>query len=386
MAFNFQQEYGQEQVLSRQGGMCGLSLKEEEELEKLMAMNDSDSDENAMDEGEDEARDDMDLELFEYPSIITPMVEYQKDHASGKDVFKFLRAKIPPSFPFTSPNLLLGLDSIAEIAADQKRTLVGTTSLPMIVHSSPIISFFASKVEGDTVTPWKPKYVNWMYSAHQLREFMFLAQSGLIPVPPTTPKELAQQCFEEFEYQVNKMDTMQFDRIQETFRVAHADPSKTQECVLHFIEYAEEQAIHYLHSIERFLYKALIEPHNPQNLELQDVLTPYEKPNLSQANNVAHARSLVVDYFDIKVAAFRQKDKERAEEGYSFRDTIQLEALRNRILVNHQTGEVRYNCPKEHVYRGYIGLETIYQYWLFCDTGNILGDDWHQRWNLSLWK
>lgn len=383
MAFNFRREYGQETVQNRT--MCGLSAKEEEELEQMMMLSSSEEDDEKekMDEGDD---DEEVFEVYEYPTHIVPMIEYHHDAQSGKDSFKFLRNKIPETFPFTSPNLLLGLDSIDEISADQKRTLVGATALPMPVHSSPIVSFFATKVEGKAVTPWKPKYVNWMYSAHQLREFMFLAQSGLIPVPPTVSKDLVVTCYEDFEYQIDTFDTMQFDRIQDLFRMANEDPSCTQQCLIKFIEYLEEASFHYLHTCERFLWKALIEPHNPENLELQDVLTPYDKPTLGQCNNPFETRQLVVDYFDLKVRAFREKDKERAEEGYVFKDTINLDTLKNRIMVHNQTQEVRYNCAPQHVYRGWIGLEAIYQYWLFCDTGSLLGEDWHQRWNLSMWK
>ena len=388
MAFNFRQEYGESVVQRR--GVCKLSAKEEEELEAMMALSsDEDGGGEKMDEGDDDEDERVfDTALFEYPVPIVPMVEYQTDPQNGKEMFKFIRSRIPASFPFTSPNLLLGLDSIAEISADQKRTLVGATCIPMPIHSSPFVSFMTSKVENNAVTPWKPKYVNWMHSANQLREFMFLAQSGLIPVPPQTSKLLAEECYEEFEFQINKFDTMQYDRIQELLKTARDDPAQTQACIIKYIEYLEEASFHYIHSCERFLWKTLIEPHNPEELELQDILTPYDRPTLGQCASLFDARNLVVDYFAIKVPAFKHKDEERSEKDYIFRDCIDLESLKNRIQVHKQTQEVQYNCPAASVYRGYIGLETIYQYWLFCDTGSVLGplEEWHQKWNLSMWK
>ena len=386
MAFNFRQEYGETAVQSR--GVCGLTAKEEEEMEAMMAISsDNDDDECKMDEADD-AEPAFDMNLFEYPTIITPMVEYQQDAQTKRERFKFLRDRVPESFPFTSPHLLLGLDSISEISADQKRTLVGALCIPMPIHASPLVALMLCKVENNVVTPWKPKYVNWMHTANQLREFMFLSQSGLIPVPPQTPTSLPEECFEEFEFQINKFDEMQYDRIQELFNIARDDPTQTQTCVLKFIEYAEEASYHYLHSCERFLWRTLIEPHKPEKLELQDVLTPYDRPTLGQCENMFDTRSLVVDYFAIKVPAFKHKDQERAEKDYIFKDCIDLEGMKTRIQVHKQTHEVRYNCAPEHVYRGYIGLETIYQYWLFCDTASILGplDQWHQKWNLTMWK
>lgn len=398
-SFHTAERYTQDPTTAAAGGLVmDEAMREVEEEERASSAMDEESGEGddgakPMDE-EDAHPQPLSYAQYVFPEPTSPpLLEYANDN--GCDV-RFLPDRIPPTLPVITPNVLLGLSSIAELTAGQKRTVCGHTCLPMVVHSSPLVALIMSRVASkkQQAIPWKSRYISWMQGTFQLRELMLAACNGIIPFHESVTDEFVHECHREFRSQMASYEYAQDERIQTLFAEARANPANTHAVLMTFIDYLEEYALYYVHSLEQFLFRTLIEPHG-HGLTLADVLTPNERPSLDQCSPLKRtknapsdrytARQLAVDFFLIKVPAVLARDAQVASQpDYVARQTFDLQQLPYRVEVHPATGAVRYNVPAGTVWRGYISLQTIYEYWLFCDTEHVLGDDW--AWDPNTWR
>jgi hypothetical protein len=258
----------------------------------------------------------------------------------------------------------------------------------MPVESSPLVSLFMTKVADGATMPWKPKYVSWMMSVFHVRELYLACINGLIDFHKDMTPDIIEAAHEELKEQIVLAENLQDERVTELLKLAKQDPIRnTPTCLVKFIQYLEEYAINYLHQFERFLYVTLLEKHaleqGDNGIRLEHVLTRNVPVTLEMCSNPVDVRKFVVDFFAIKVQAFQKRDAEVADYEYVPKQTLDLAQLPFRIIVHPSTNQIKYNCPASSVYRGYIDILTIYEYFRFCDTENILGDDF--PWDPNSW-
>ncbi len=330
-----------------------------------------------MDEGDDNeelAQIELAREQFAFP-IPEPMVEYSQN---GRDMRFYLAPGIDTSsMPEFDPGPFKALSSVAQLTAGQKRTMCGHTAMPMPVHFSPIIALFVSRIPKGATMPWSSKNLNWMLSGFHLREFMLAVRHKTLPFHSSVTEEFIDACATEFHSQMGLYELHQEARIHKLFDEIAIDSSRSRECLEQFVNYLEDYSLYYLHSIERFLFKTLVEPYKT-GLELKHVLTPHLLPSLHECNDMRVTRQYVIDFFAITVPATRQYEKSHAEDNAYVepRPSLDLQQLPHRIVVHPYTNQVKYNCPPNTVYRGYIDTLTLYEYFVFCDTENKLPADW----------
>lgn len=339
--------------------------------------------EEKMDEGEDEEdsgseRECVDTEPFVFP-VPNPPLEYN----DTIQCMRFTPTAIPASIPVIKPGVLKGLASNQEFTSKQKRTVCGHKCMPMPVESSPIVALFMTKVADGAAMPWKPRYVSWMLSTFHVRELYLACINGLIDFHKDMTPEKIEAAHNSLKDQLVMLEERQDERVAELFLLARQDPQKnTQQCLLRFIAYLEEYSIYYIHLFERFLFTTLIELHGG-GLLLEHVLTRAVLVTLDMCIDKVVTRNLVVDFFAIKVPAFQKRDAEIADYEYVTKDTLNLQQLPHRITVHPTSKQVKYNCPANWVYQGYIDVLTIYEYFCFCDTENVLGDSF--SWDPNSW-
>lgn len=303
--------------------------------------------------------------------------------ADGKVRFPLVR--VPATVVPFNPAVLSGLAAVQDITAAQKRAISGHMCMPMPVHASPTIAFLAAKVEKGAQSIWKPRYIPFSMSVFHLREFMEAARKGLFSFHKSVTESAIQDAFAQYLSQMRRYERFQEDRVDSLFMLLRENPARTAECLLFFIQYLEEYSLYFIHSIERFLFRVFVEPHGG-DITLEEMLTPNERPTLEMCENQLGVRQCLVDFFEIKVAAFLKHDAQVLEEGAqppASREAINLQQLPFRIEVNPRTGQVKHHCPPHTVYRGYIDILTIYEYFLFQDTEGILGPDF--AWDPNSW-
>lgn len=369
----------------RQHGLL-LTQEDEDDLKAMELEEERISDNEEEGGGEQEQPDTSTVfnivitEPFQFPEPRPPFEVNQTTRC-----VRFIPTVIPNTLPNIQPGIMKGLASIKELTIGQKRTICGHMCMPMPVESSPIVSLFMTKVTGGASIPWKPQYINYMLSVFQLREFMLAIVNGLIPFHQTMTQEKIQYAFDEFKAHIAFYEHLQERRARELLCTAKANPAMTPDVLKQFISYLEEYSFYYIHSIERFIYITIIEPHlTPEhNLTLANFLTSNAQPTLSACLDPISTRKYVSDFFAIKVAVFKKHDDEVCDVDYVKKDTLNVQQLPHRIAVHPQTKELIYNCPRNMIWREFIDLQTIYEYFCFCDSENILGNDFY--WDPRSW-
>ena len=364
----------------------GLQLTEYD-LEELAAMDESSSDGEDMEAdsgGEQKNKYAEVTEQFVFPVAIPPLEFNETIHC-----MRFTPTMIPPSTPAILPGVMKGLASNVALTTQQKRTVCGHKTLPMPVESSPIVSLFMTKVADGASMPWKPRYVSWMMSTFHVRELYTACINGLIEFHKDMTPDKIEAAHEDLKGQLVLLETKQDKHVEELLHLARADPLKnTAPCLAKFVDYLEEYAIYYLNLFERFLFVTLIELHaleqGDQGIRLEHVLTRRVPVTLEMCTDPVGVRQLVVDFFAIKVPAFHKRDAEIADYDYVPKQTINLQQLPHRIIVHPHTKQIKYNCPASSVYNGYIDILTIYEYFCFSDTENVLGNDF--PWDPNSWN
>jgi hypothetical protein len=269
----------------------------------------------------------------------------------------FRRDWIPPTLLPLNPGQLNGLESIDVITAEQKFTVGVYMALPLPVHISPVIVLLQDNVPPKASPPRKDRYISWWQSAFQLRSAAFLAYTAAVPYHSSVTNEYPRECYdEEFIPQIAAYEAMHRARIE---RIIEA--GETMENLQRFIEYAEDFSLYYIHTLERYLFKVLIEPHlsAASPLTLEHFLTPaMDRVSLAQCENAQRARQCVVDFFAFHVAATHMHEKRHAGDDYVQRNPIQLEEIMKRITTT----------PLHELHCGYVDQQTMKEYWMFCDV------------------
>jgi len=264
----------------------------------------------------------------------------------------FKREFIPPTLLPLSPGVLNGLLSLDDLSQLQKCVLSVYSVLPIPVHTSPVMILMMDNVPKGAKQPQKRRFIGWMQSAYSLRSLMFLVQKKTLPFHVSITPEYVDECMDEFLEQTATYENMHFNRVEEL----HTFPF-SQSVLEKFVEYCEDFSFYYIHSIERYLYKILIEPHGSAHLSLENFLTPVSvKPMLHQCEHPEFIQRFVYDFFELKVLATHKYDQRHAGEDYVQKNPFQLETLRQRITTN----------VGSH-YRGCIDGQTLHEYFYFLN-------------------
>lgn len=379
--FTTHAEHYQQDFSRPASGGTSITVEEaEREIKQWMELSsgEEDKEEKTEKDGmmqEDDGDEGSDLISFPTPC---PQIIYSPDGSH----FYFDRNLLPPTFPVTAQSLFDAMRAKAfrDVLASAKRAMASLLVLPMPVHASPTMAFFQAKSGANQQTHvLKPTLINWMDSMRDLEQLRFFIVTGVIPVRPTTPTYWIEQCEARYEAQLKAYETGQLERVQDGFaRVAEAngDLAVMKQEFLSFISYCEEAAYFYLHNLEHFIYKAVIEKHEQPELELAHLLTPQrEKYSLAQVREApGRCYGWVVEFFTFLIDDCRLNDE---REGVAFVNTINLQAIKEEtILVHPNSGAIRVhpNLDMSQLYRGYISLQSLWEYWLFWDTGNVVRD------------
>jgi hypothetical protein len=270
---------------------------------------------------------------------------------------------IPPTLLPLSPNAMNGLSSIDNLTGIQKATSCVYTALPIPVHHSPLVALFLDNMPKECRTrPRKHRYINWIQSVYQLRSFIPLILQFAIPFHSSVTNEYPQECFDEFTEQMRVYEEMHQQRVAALFYNSDSTNNSnnnhhTPQALATFIEYCVDFSYYYIHSLERFIFKVVVEPHT-DTLLLEHILTPHHT-NISvlDCENKQAVLKCVVDFFELKVLATQKYDQRYAGEDYVFRNPIQYSCVESRIR----------SIPPNQLYMGCIDTQTILEYLEFCN-------------------
>lgn len=335
------------------------SSEEEEEVQPMEIEDD------VVPENEDSA------ELFVFPEP-TPLIIYNPSH---QRVSFDINKKLQPTFPEIDPAWLAGIeaDEITNITA--KRSISAHPMIPMPVFASPVLLYLNAKSLNKI---WSNPVANAVSVLVRLKQVSFGIMKGCIPFHPDVTNEMPQKCYNELLTQIKLNSNTQEDRINDlTKRYAESnfgDNVTREECLWQFIFYLEEYTFNLIHLYERYIYQTIIQPHNTPlcTIELSDILTPKKQIFCDDPSVICY----VNDFFQTKILLFRARDC-LSDVGF---DTEQL-PYRIEVVGNKF---VNYNCPKDSVYKGYIDLLTIYEYWRFTDVDNLIKND--DSFNPGKWR
>lgn len=339
--------------------MFSFNLSKERYVTPHVYVNKDNDDVMEEDEDDNEGKQEMDTKQDE-PRVFVQMdfgpSECDQVIYTGADQqFFFKREYMPPTLLPFAPGVLKGLESIDDLTAQQKNTLVVYTSLPIPVCSSPIIALFQDNVPKGARPPKKQRYISWMQSAFQLRSFMLLVHQRITPFHSSVSNEYPLECHNDFLEQLGAYEEMHAQRIEDLI-LSEDDPAMDK--FDRFITYCEDFSYYYIHSCEHFLYKTLVEPHGGTNMKLEYFLTPTQyKPTLFQCEKPQSVLRYVVDFFQLKVLATQKHAQRHAGEDYVARNPFSLDAIAQRII----------NASPQNLYRGCIDMDTLREYFLFLD-------------------
>ncbi len=289
------------------------------------------------------------------------------------------------------PPTLIGIHIIALNPYVKLGCMIGTDksaicswyAMPMMIQTSPMEMLFAALQKDATEMIYSTPVVPWTRSAFQLLNLVRAMHDNLFPyhhsVGDGDGREYADQAMKN----VRAFHEHTTDLVMETYRVARETPARTQEQFLKFVEYCEEFSIHFVHCMERALWKGIVEPHiKAHKLAYTEshFLTPSKRYALSDVVDVERfdARQEVVDFFTTHVLCIQAHAKQSMEDAaHVLRNPFDRKNMGTRIVVHKQSGGMTFNCRRDTVYRAYVDARTLYEYWLFSDSNNILGDDWN---------
>lgn len=306
-------------------------------------------------DGEEQDVEDMDTNPVEhapFEQFVFPPSRYQEVIQHPQHFF-FKRELIPLTLLPLSPGVLNGLEAIDEITNDQKKTASVHMALPILVHHSPLMALFLDNMPPECRTmPTKQRYMNWTQSVFQLRSLIPLIIDYALPFHSSVSNEYPQECMNEFLEQIQSYEEMHRKRVDDLF---------AEENVGHvlklFVDYCVEFSYYYIHSLEHFIYKVLIEPHGSL-ISLEQVLTPIDvNLHISKCDKKEVALKCVVDFFVYKVFATEEHGKKYAGPDYVFRNPIQLGAIEARVK----------SAPPDQLYQGCLDTQTLREYLQFCD-------------------
>lgn len=312
----------------------------------------------------------------------TPCVVYNE----SRTFVHFDVNTIPDSIPMIPPQILKGLTSpVMDTVVKIKGLTCMHRCLPMMVHSSPVVSLFMTRTKSkkESTIPSKPLCIGWMDTCFQLHQLKAACNAGLIQFHPSVAKNpsMLTDAEQDYQNQVKLLGLNQDSFMDALYKAVLNGEIKGHAAMTEFASSMEKYAMRYVHLIERFLYTCLIEPHG-SGLRLEHVLTPYTPSlELKDANDPVRVRQMVVDFFKFKVELERAQVKSYGNnETQFFERAFNLQQLPYRIQVHPTTKKIKYNCQQNQVWKGYISMQTLFEYFWFCDTDEMLrnaGWEWH---------
>jgi len=299
-------------------------------------------------EGEDELAKSEPMDTTQREQVPFKQFVFSPSRVDTIDIAK----SIPKTLLPFAPNVLNGLESIDDITGVQKCVLSIYNVLPMPVIQSPIVTLLLTNVPRGAKCPEKRPHLSWVQSGFQLRSLVFLVHQRIVPFHSSISDEYPQECHDEMLEQIASYEEFHQSRLQNLFD----EEPQPQDYMDHFIGYLEDFAWYYLNTLERFLFKTLIEPHE-SNLELEHVLTPRVALNLWDCHPslIPSIQKCVVDFFTLHVQAIHKHEQRHAGPDYVQKNCINLQAIQTRITCT----------PLQNLYRGYIDRQTMEEYWEF---------------------
>lgn len=319
-----------------------------------------DGEQKGMDLDEEEQAADETFIPFPSPTQPTPHLEWKGSN--------YRYTEVPESLAVLLPTILKGMAVIKDITVRSKLTASVQNAMPMPIHTSPLLALLAQKTTQDM---WKPRYTGWMMSCFQLHQYYHATIHFLMPFHPSVKPEMIEKEKKRLSAQTNALIMQQEDTIDALLAEILQAGTMRRDFVNKFIQILEAYSFNYVHLYEKFLYTLLVAPHT-NAIKLEDVLTPHDLPSLDQCDKPYDVRQQVVDFFQIKVPAIDKRIQEQDE--FAPNQSITLQQLPYRIEVHKENRGVRYNCPPDTVYRGYIDLLTVEEYLRYVDREGKLAN------------
>jgi hypothetical protein len=341
----------------------------------------SSSSDDEMEVGEDGAEEDVvpmeeeegdNVNETDFPPLIipAPLPTCIVRNAAGTQ-FHFNRARIPRTCKGVAPHVMKGAAAIKEETAKQKAGIYLHNIAPGPVHASPMVSLMqvmgldASKELGCPL-PLSNAYTGTIQSIYLLQQLKMACVYGTIPFHASiTPEALQERCAE-YAIELRRIGAAQEEQLDALYATARVDaPPSLDQVMADFMFILESYTLKYIHLLEHFLWRCLIEPHNGiategTPLPVECVLTPNVFPSLGECHTSAVRDPILRDmkeFFQHKDSVCRAKDAVDANP----LARIQWEAL---------TPSRRIRDP--NLYKGYMPHTTVREYLLFLDCDGVL--------------
>ncbi len=271
------------------------------------------------------------------------------------------------------PQVLLGLTSLTDITSDQKRNLSELLVLPMPVHASPAVTWVVTATSKAEDPCFHIRYIGWMRSAFELRNIAQLIHEDQFPYHKSmaNDKSFPLWAYKDATKQIELFFAKQHERIQDLLKEAAQNPQTMLDIMFKFVGYLEEGSYFFLHTWERFIFQTIIEPHHC-DVVLEDMLTPHHTVRFSQFARPGPERQEINFFFETKALSIKKAMGDVEDHGVL---RFHKEQFPLRIRVD-EGGNLCYGVKEQHVYRQYIDVFTMYEYFLFCDSDNVLGNAW----------
>ena len=206
--------------------------------------------------------------LILYKGPVSADFHFDKDYMAAVD------------FPQLPPQVMKALSGGAamanELCSVQMAGYCTQPCMPMVVHSSPLVSFFENSAKH--IAPvLHDTYTSFMYSCYQLHQLRYACVKGFIPFHPSMTGPKLKQIIEECSQQSRLMGQEQDAQLDAFYSEGDASTWNVHA----FVALMERNALQYIHLLEYFLHTCLIAPYK-SGIELEHVLTPNVVPTLQQ--------------------------------------------------------------------------------------------------------
>jgi len=336
----------------------------------------------AMDENDDEEEeeeDEREMDVSAQELIVFPEPEPHLEH-DYKGSMRMQREYIPSDFLSIPPHVMNALSRLKEEMSKQKAVIMMHAVLPIIVHSSPLMSLFSSTPVLPPNVPmpkegvpriWIPTYTSFVYSAFQLHQLYLACIGGLIGFSSNVTAEMVSMTKAAFQRQLEMAESVHNDELDALFRDAASGEHKADDIVARFIDQMQRYALQYVHLFEYVIHSLVIAPRC--ELPLEAVLTPNTCVSLDMCLPDERDRVLHDTH-----AFFRYKSEERrfqeAKNKQEGKDNVDVTP---HIDMPPDTVERNFQHTN-FLFKGHIPLRTIYEYMWYLDTEGMLTEC---KWN-----
>lgn len=326
-------------------------------------------DDDALGTGADEIKN---LDLIIFPVSEAPL-EYNNQ---GK--FRLKVQNVPHEFISIPPHVMKAVSQYNEEMSKQKAGICIQPCIPLLVHMSPIVSLFSSVAVlqkgqtppvGGIPRAWHARYTSFQYSMYQLKMLYICVTEGLIPFKQGTfSNDDLEKVKNEFDHQTKIMDHLQNERLDQLYEHAVKEGVNSNNIMKDFIDLMESYALQLIHLYEYLIWTVAVAPRC--NMKLEFLLTPHEKPILSQLipSEKARAEKDVNEFFNFKLKLRLGQEEQNAKNGVENTDVRPREMLVQDSVLKSTSAR----------YKELIPLRTLYEYFFFLDADGILTkNQWH---------